>query len=66
MSTQIAVILDKQQASFRLDGPPDAALRRNRIDRLMALVLEHTEEFVDAMVRDFGTRSALSDRGTFR
>ncbi|PRC43264.1 coniferyl aldehyde dehydrogenase, partial [Mycobacterium sp. ITM-2017-0098] len=33
-----------------------AALRRNRIDRLLALVLDNADAFVDAMAQDFGTR----------
>ncbi|KWX69235.1 coniferyl aldehyde dehydrogenase [Mycobacterium sp. NAZ190054] len=49
-------ILDQQRAAFTADGPPDAALRRNRIDRLMALVLDNADDFVDAMAADFGTR----------
>jgi len=32
------------------------AVRRNRIDRLLALVLDTADEFVDAMEADFGTR----------
>ncbi|WP_163768937.1 coniferyl aldehyde dehydrogenase [Mycolicibacterium parafortuitum] len=49
-------LLDCQRASFLADGPPDVALRRNRIDRLLALVLDNADAFVDAMAEDFGTR----------
>lgn len=49
--------LDAQRRSFLADGPPDVALRRNRIDRLLAMVLDHTEEFVDATATDYGSRS---------
>ena len=49
-------ILESQRAAFTADGPPDLTLRRNRIDRLLALVLDNTDDFVDAMARDFGTR----------
>ncbi len=49
--------LDRQRRSFVADGPPSAAVRRNRIDRLLALVLDNTDAFVDAMAADFGTRS---------
>lgn len=52
----MTAVLERQRAAFLADGPPDAALRRNRIDRLLALVLDNTDEFVDAMARDFGTR----------
>ena len=49
-------ILERQRASFTADGPPGLALRRNRIDRLVALVLDNSDDFVDAMAADFGTR----------
>jgi coniferyl-aldehyde dehydrogenase len=49
--------LARQRQAFVRDGPPSIAIRRNRIDRLMALVLDHTDAFVDAMAADFGTRS---------
>jgi len=50
-------ILDRQRRAFTSDGPPGADVRRNRIDRLMALVLDNTDAFVDAVAADFGTRS---------
>jgi coniferyl-aldehyde dehydrogenase len=50
-------VLDRQRRAFIADGPPDAATRRHRIDRLLALVLDNTDAFVDAMAADFGTRS---------
>jgi coniferyl-aldehyde dehydrogenase len=48
--------LERQRQSFMAEGPPSVAVRRNRIDRLMALVLDNADAFVDAMVADFGTR----------
>jgi coniferyl-aldehyde dehydrogenase len=53
----MGAVLDRQRQAFVQDGPPGVALRRNRIDRLMALVLDNTDAFVDAMATDFGTRS---------
>jgi coniferyl-aldehyde dehydrogenase len=53
----LTAVLDRQRQSFLADGPPGVATRRNRIDRLMALVLDNTDAFVDAMAADFGTRS---------
>ena len=50
-------VLDQQRRAFVADGPPSLAVRRNRIDRLLALVLDNTDAFVDAMAADFGTRS---------
>src|SRR5262245_61085568 len=49
-------VLERQRQAFLADGPPSVAMRRNRIDRLLALVLDNAEEFVDAMVADYGTR----------
>jgi coniferyl-aldehyde dehydrogenase len=48
--------LERQRESFIADGPPSVAVRRNRIDRLLALVFDNADAFVDAMAADFGTR----------
>jgi coniferyl-aldehyde dehydrogenase len=55
--SQLRTLLERQRQAFVADGPPSGAVRRNRIDRLLALVLDNTDEFVDAMGVDFGTRS---------
>ncbi|BBY04968.1 aldehyde dehydrogenase family protein [Mycobacterium noviomagense] len=49
--------LEQQRRSFMAEGPPSVAVRHNRIDRLLALVLDNTDGFVDAMAADYGTRS---------
>lgn len=54
---ELGAILDLQRAAFYRDGPPSAAVRRDRIDRLLALVLDNIDDFADAMSGDFGTRS---------
>ncbi len=56
MVVSLDEVLDRQRQAFLADGPPDVALRRNRIDRLLALVLDNADDFVDAMTADFGTR----------
>ncbi len=53
----LRTVLDRQRRAFEAEGPPSAAVRRDRIDRLMALLLENTDAFVDAMAADYGTRS---------
>ncbi|GFG95032.1 aldehyde dehydrogenase family protein [Mycobacterium timonense] len=53
----LQAVLDRQRRSFVADGPPSAAVRRNRIDRLMALLLDNSDAFIDAMAADYGTRS---------
>ncbi|WP_102145566.1 coniferyl aldehyde dehydrogenase [Mycobacterium hubeiense] len=50
-------MLDRQRRSFLAEGPPDAAVRRNRIDRLLAMVLDNTDDFVEATATDYGSRS---------
>ena len=55
-SADIGAVLQRQQQAFIAEGPPSATARRNRIDRLLALVLDNSDAFVDAMAADFGTR----------
>ena len=50
-------ILRSQRAAFLADGPPDAALRIDRIDRCIALLKENGERFESAISADFGNRS---------
>ena len=49
-------VLERQRQAFVAEGPPGVAVRRNRIDRLLGLVLDNADAFVDAMAADFGTR----------
>jgi coniferyl-aldehyde dehydrogenase len=53
---EMCLVLERQRRAFMADGPPDVAARRDRIDRLVALVLDNADAFVDAMAADFGTR----------
>ena len=48
--------LERQRRAFIADGPPSVAVRRDRIDRLVGLVLDNADAFVEAMAADFGTR----------
>ena len=48
--------LEMQRRAFMAEGPPTVTVRRNRIDRLLALVLDNADDFVDAMSADYGTR----------
>jgi coniferyl-aldehyde dehydrogenase len=52
----LRAILERQRDAFMAEGPPSVAVRRNRIDRLLALVLDNADDFIDAMHTDFGTR----------
>lgn len=64
MTAELARLLEKQRRSFVDDGPPGAAVRRNRIDRLLAMVLDNIDAFTEAMARDFGTRSRAASLAT--
>jgi coniferyl-aldehyde dehydrogenase len=50
-------ILDRQRRAFVAEGPATLETRHHRIDRLLAMVLDNTDAFVDAMAADYGTRS---------
>lgn len=62
--TDLLTLLEKQRQSFVADGPPGVAVRRDRIDRLMAMVLDNPDAFVEAMATDFGTRSRSASLAT--
>ncbi|SHN16527.1 aldehyde dehydrogenase family protein [Cryptosporangium aurantiacum] len=49
-------ILEDQRTAFLREGPPSAAVRRDRIDRLSLAVLEHADELAEALMADFGNR----------
>lgn len=64
MTAELANLLEKQRRSFVADGPPGAAVRRGRIDRLLAMVLDNVDAFTEAMAQDFGTRSRAASLAT--
>lgn len=55
-SQDLQALLAAQRAAFLRDGPPSASLRRNRIDRLVALLTENASELSEALTADFGSR----------
>jgi coniferyl-aldehyde dehydrogenase len=57
-AAEIADALRVQRAAFLRDGPPSLALRRNRVDRLSAMVFENAAAFAEKLCADFGTRSS--------
>jgi coniferyl-aldehyde dehydrogenase len=56
-SPELSAMLDRQRRAFLADGTPSVEIRLDRIDRLMALLLDNTDAFVEAMAADYGTRS---------
>ncbi|MFD6856259.1 aldehyde dehydrogenase family protein [Rhodococcus sp. NPDC060090] len=54
---ELSRILELQRRAFLADGFPSVETRRHRIDRLVALMLDNADALVDALVRDFGSKS---------
>ncbi|MCC6197931.1 MAG: coniferyl aldehyde dehydrogenase [Burkholderiales bacterium] len=54
---RMRLVLQRQQAAFRADGAPSAALRIDRIDRTIALLLANQRRICDAMAEDYSWRS---------
>ncbi|WP_156252421.1 aldehyde dehydrogenase family protein [Pseudactinotalea terrae] len=59
-STPMSEVLALQRAAFHRDGPPSAAVRRDRIDRFAHAVLDNTDAIVDAISSDFGFRGEVT------
>ncbi len=57
MSKDMQAILEKQRASFIAALPEPMSVRRDRIDRAIALLVDHAEDFAKAVSADFGHRS---------
>jgi acyl-CoA reductase-like NAD-dependent aldehyde dehydrogenase len=55
-SAELLRLLDAQREAFLEEGPPSAAVRRDRIDRLTLAVLDHATEIAAALDADFGNR----------
>jgi coniferyl-aldehyde dehydrogenase len=57
LNAHLHLHLETQRAAFRRDPFPSLAQRRDRIQRLRALLAEHGEAFAAAVSADFGHRS---------
>lgn len=57
MTDRMQAILEKQRASFTASLPEPMALRRDRIDRAIAMLIDHAEDFAKVASADFGSRS---------
>ena len=55
-------LFDAQRAAFDADRYPDAASRRDRLQRLHALATQNESSWVDAIAHDFGQRSPHETR----
>jgi coniferyl-aldehyde dehydrogenase len=50
-------ILERQKLAQLADGPPSAALRIDRLDRAIGLLVDHADAIAEALRDDFGNRS---------
>ncbi len=50
-------LLEKQRAAFTAELPVSAAVRKDRLQRAVKLILEHKDNLVKALSDDFGHRS---------
>ena len=53
----MGALLDRQRKSFLADLPVSIEVRRDRLTRAVALLVDHGEAMCDAMSEDFGHRS---------
>ncbi len=56
-TTRLQTVLAKQRAAFTAALPESLAVRRDRIDRAIALLIDHKDAFAKAVSADFGHRS---------
>ncbi len=60
----LAAVFRGQKDAVLRDGPPDAALRIDRLSRCINLLVDHQDALCDAMQADFGSRSPDASRLT--
>jgi coniferyl-aldehyde dehydrogenase len=63
-SAHMTELLERQRRSFLEQGTPSADVRIDRLNRLIASVIEHETRIVDACAADFGHRSHDATRWT--
>jgi coniferyl-aldehyde dehydrogenase len=54
---------DAMRRSHAAAGPPDVAIRRDRLDRLQAMLASNAPALADALCSDYGTRSMVQTLG---
>ena len=55
---QMLAAVKAQREAFTAELPVSAAVRKDRLKRAVAMLVDHAQAFVDAMSEDFGHRSA--------
>lgn len=61
-NSDMGAILASQKAAHIREGAPSAEVRIDRLNRAIALLVDHQEEIEDAIAEDFGHRSKDSSR----
>lgn len=59
VDARMRAALDACRASFLQDGPPSAKVREDRIDRLIAIMVDNAERLVETLRADYGHRSPV-------
>jgi coniferyl-aldehyde dehydrogenase len=61
---RMQAVLERQKRANLRKGPPSAALRKDRLNRCIELLLTHQDDLVEALNADFGVRSKEMSRLT--
>jgi coniferyl-aldehyde dehydrogenase len=61
-ATDARRLLEAQRAAFRAEAGSDARMRRDRLERAIALLVDHQAEICAALADDFGRRPATLTR----
>ncbi len=56
-SAELQAILDRQRSAFRAEGEVAFATRIDRLDRCIAMLVDHQKEICESINKDFGCRS---------
>lgn len=59
IQTRLIGLLERQKYAFRQQGKPDTALRKDRIERLIDMLLVHQDDIIDVERRDFQNKSPV-------
>ncbi|HKY93005.1 MAG TPA: coniferyl aldehyde dehydrogenase [Nevskiaceae bacterium] len=58
-SARMRAALDASRSAFLAEGPPSAKVRIDRIDRLIAIMVDNADRLVETLREDYGHRSSV-------
>jgi coniferyl-aldehyde dehydrogenase len=58
-SAPMRAALEASRRAFLAEGPPSAKVRRDRIDRLIAIMVDNADRLVETLREDYGHRSSV-------